>query len=57
MDINKLVALRRKFPHAQLAIQNENGSQCMDFELEFKFTSDGQWKIVIIPKNQNEIKK
>ena len=50
MDINKLTNLRKKFPHADLVIQHGEQEWEID-ELEFKYTSDGQWKIVVKVKD------
>ena len=56
MDINKFTQLKKKFPHAQIVLK-QGDTECVDFDLEFKFTSENQWKIVIIPGNKNGFEK
>ena len=50
MKIEQLTVLKRKFPHADIVIK-QDGQEISDFTMEFQYTSEGSWKIVIIPRS------
>ena len=52
MTLNDLLKLKRKYPKNTLIELQLDGHTVKDFDMEFKYTSEGQWVITIKPRTE-----
>lgn len=58
MELKDLYKLKSHYPKdTQVVIRLNDGQVITSFDMEFKFTSEGKWIAVIIPKSKVDKEK